>query len=86
MDYEKSLYENKQKGAFWGANQDFIQEGLSKREYFACAAMQGLLANSEGSVLTSSIHSQMVHDDPKAVASASLDYADELLKLLEEEK
>ncbi len=38
---------NKHLPAFACVNSDYIQEGLSKREYFAAMAMQGLVSNPE---------------------------------------
>lgn len=40
--------ENGKQGAFASMNEFERQEGLTKREYFAALAMQGLLANQNG--------------------------------------
>ena len=39
--------EEKEKGAFACVNKDYLQEGLTKREYFAACAMQAFI--TEGS-------------------------------------
>ena len=59
-------------------NPSFI--GLSKREYFAGLAMQGMLANPNG-VMT---ESGMWWHSPEEFARLSIICADELLKQLEE--
>ena len=46
-------------------------EGMSKRFYAACAAMQGIMANS---------NSKMINLDAINVARISFEYADEILK------
>jgi hypothetical protein len=51
-------------------NLGFTQIGLTKREYFAGLAMQGLCANGT---------------DPEDLAKISVEYADALLKELEDE-
>ena len=48
------------------------QDGLSKREYFAGLAMQGMLANKDACDF-----------DAFMTASISIEYADELLKQLQ---
>lgn len=74
---------NSEKSAFgYGyANESSHQEvhGLTKREYFAAMAMQGMLANEMemAHLLASSVPTS------KAVAGMAIDYADELLKQLE---
>ena len=45
--------------------------GMSKRFYAACAAMQGIMANS---------NSEMINLDAIGVARIAFEYADELLK------
>ena len=52
--------------------------GLTKREYFAAMAMQGLLA---GEVITRFEIMEM--SGKKTIATLAIDYADELLKELE---
>lgn len=55
-------------------NTTALHNGMSKRFYAACAAMQGLLANPYwASVNTNSI-------DPPQLVKKSLEVADELLK------
>ena len=49
-----------------------FREGLSKREYFAGLAMQGMLANKDACDF-----------DAFMTASISIEYADELLKQLQ---
>lgn len=69
--------------------------GLTKREYFAGLAMQGILSNpKEGEVTASSVlesigldkSTQYSFDEhyPKYIAKTALMYADELLKQLEQ--
>lgn len=50
----------------------YPQDGLSKREYFAGLAMQGMLANKDACDF-----------DAFMTASISIEYADELLKQLQ---
>jgi len=38
--------ENKDRSAFSCVNDIYLQEGLTKREYFAAKAMQGILSNN----------------------------------------
>jgi len=47
--------------------------GLTKREYFAAKAMQGMLANPE-----------QIKDTPKEISDLSINIADTLLNKLEE--
>ena len=54
--------------------------GLTKREYFAGLAMHGLLANSEWMERYENKRYVM----PNYVASSSIQYADELLKQLDQ--
>ena len=54
-------------------NTTAMYPGLTKREYFAAMAMQGLCANSVPGE----------HHMPKNLVSEALEYADELLKKLE---
>jgi len=53
--------------------------GLTKREYFAGLAMQGLLANSQTSLYK-------IGYSPENVSRASIQMADELLKQLDNGK
>ena len=50
-------------------------EGLTKREYFAGLAMQGMIANTDTYV-----------QDKSVIAKLSIEHADELLKQLENEQ
>ena len=50
--------------------------GLTKREYFAGLAMQGLCSNQE--------FLKNLNGEPNSVAQACIEIADELLKQLEE--
>ena len=52
--------------------------GLSKREYFAAKAMQGLLANQY-------TNGASTYPDVKEVSTISIKYADDLLAELEKE-
>lgn len=61
-----------QKPAFACANDGGINEGMSKRFYAACAAMQGLLANQE--VNKSNYYNNEI------LVGVSYSIADELLK------
>ena len=53
--------------------------GLTKREYFAGLAMQGLLSNS----YSNGFSQPLSEYDSKSIAKFSIEYADELLKQLE---
>ena len=66
---------NKDRGAFACVDPTYVQDGLTKREYFAGLAMQGLMTsqNSEGEWRHSIIDA----------AKISVKMADELLKQLE---
>jgi hypothetical protein len=66
--------ENEKKGAFAcvDSNRQYLQEGLTKREYFAGLAMQGIL--SKGSEY-----------DNEWICVRSLKLADELIKQLGDE-
>jgi hypothetical protein len=64
---------NKDRGAFTIIDHNYIQEGLTKREYFAAKAMQG--------VMSSSIHGVPVNF--KRGAEIAVEWADELIKALE---
>jgi hypothetical protein len=56
-----------------------MQEGLTKREYFAGVALQGMLANSS---LCKTI---TTNDEIETLCNASILFSDELLKKLENE-
>lgn len=56
--------------------------GLTKREYFAGLAMQGLLSNS----YSNGFSQPLSEYDSKSIAKFSIEYADELLKQLEKNK
>jgi hypothetical protein len=64
--------ENGKQGAFATSSDGCIQEGLTKREYFAGLAMQGILAKDS-----------CISD--KLCAEHAIVFADELLKQLENE-
>ena len=53
-----------------GQHNIVVKDGMSKRFYAACAAMQGLLANP---------NPDMVRMDAKSVADMAYKHADELL-------
>lgn len=53
--------------------------GMSKRFYAACAAMQGLLSNSQITLHFERINSK-VEQEREAIITASFELADELLK------
>ena len=63
--------ENKNKPAYPVSDNNYSGVGLTKREYFAGLAMQGLLATSRNLSI-----------DSKWLSEASIKYADELLKQL----
>lgn len=67
---------NKDKGAFTSVGENFIQEGLTKREYFAGLAMQGRLSAADS-------YNYAVSYD---VAYDSVVDADNLLAALEKTK
>ena len=54
--------------------------GLTKREHYAGLAMQGLLANS----YSNGFSQPLSEYDSKSIAKFSIEYADEILKQLEE--
>ena len=56
--------------------------GLTKREYFAGLAMQGMLSNSGTSIYLKGNIDLLV---PELVSKFAIEYADELLKQLENE-
>ncbi len=62
---------NEEQGAFACADGGAHQPGLTKREYFAALAMQGLLACPD------------IAASRKAIAEEAVQQADELLKALE---
>lgn len=66
--------ENGKQGAFAcvDSQKQYLQEGLTKREYFAAMAMQGILANPE-----------LTNLNINNLAILSINQADELLKELE---
>ena len=72
--------ENGKQGAFASVaisgNNGYQQEGLTKREYFAGLAMQGLCVNK--------ITSEIKQGECVDIAELSLLIADELLKQLEQ--
>lgn len=51
-------------------NVNTFDAGLTKREYFAAMAMQGLVSNSKAI------------NEPSTIANRAIKYADELLKIL----
>ena len=65
--------ENGEKGAFAVDGKSMLQTGLTKREYFAGLAMQGIL---------SAMHYPL-DANRKSVSEKSIQMADELLKQLE---
>lgn len=76
--------ENSKKSAYpLGVHTSNANAGLTKREYFAAMAMQGLLANPRLSDLQT-----MERFNGKTVGESlaiiSIEYADELLKQLEQ--
>jgi len=54
-------------------------QGITKREYFAAMAMQGILSNSRGVYTEKNFFAK----SPSDVSTLSLQHADELLKQLE---
>ena len=68
--------ENGKLPAFAAVTEDHIQEGLTKREYFAAMAMQGLIANAP----TGQLHN--VTDGTELAVV----WADALLKALSDEE
>lgn len=66
---------NSEQGAFSCAGNDGYQQGLTKREYFAGLAMQGMLADESGG-------QGGTYTAEKCITRA-IEFADELLKQLE---
>ena len=60
------------------ANEDVFQEGMSKRFYAACAAMQGMLTNKGAywQGYSENLNGYL----PEELAKLSYEFADELLK------
>ena len=61
-------------------NKERQYSGLTKREYFAGLAMQGLLANCNGGMTSGGNHVF----SPNGISELAVLHADELLKQLEE--
>lgn len=59
----------------------FDCDGMTKREYFAAMAMQGLLANS----FQDGINEPLSHANNTQIAGMAVDQADCLLQALEEQ-
>jgi hypothetical protein len=80
---QNNLTYNKNKSAFPAIDGVFYTAGLTKREYFAMAAMQGILANRElqECLLTDTEHDGTTSENCYAVFAVK--QADELLKHLE---
>lgn len=84
--------ENGEKSAFTGIVNEAVQHGLTKREYFAGLAMQGMLANIDQSYSEPFLEAhrelyfkkqqQLIND----VAIKSVEYSDALLKELDKHK
>lgn len=66
--------ENSKKGAFAALGLNIDQSGLTKREYFAAMAMQGLCINANS----------IDYTEIKVIATTAVTMADALLKQLEQ--
>jgi hypothetical protein len=74
--------ENGEQGAFPKRADGAPQTGLTKREYFAAMAMQGMLANLNGALMkggTKTLH-------PDHISEMSVIHADAVLKELDKPK
>lgn len=74
--------ENGEQGAFPKRADGAPQTGLTKREYFAAMAMQGMLANLNGAMMkggTKTLH-------PDHISEMSVIHADAVLKELDKSK
>lgn len=71
---DKLETKNKDKGAFACVDPEYLQEGLTKREYFAAKAMQGILGNQE--------FLKNLNADPDLVVTGILEISDKLLDRL----
>lgn len=60
--------------------------GLTKREHFAAMAMQTMATKDRGKYSQSDIEGKYHLDHPKWVAQAAVDYADALIKALNEKE
>lgn len=60
----------------------FAQEGLTKREYFAGLAMQGIISGIFSSKDAYNSFASQTHNISLRIANKSVEYADELLKQL----
>ena len=70
---------NGEQSAFTGIVNEACQPGLTKREYLAAMAMQGMLANLNGAMMkggTKTLH-------PDHISEMSVIHADALLKELD---
>ncbi|MCT4181834.1 hypothetical protein HZP54_17985 [Elizabethkingia anophelis] len=80
MDYaEEPIYPDPMRGAeqsYTNQTPSDLPTGLSKKEYYAGLAMQGILASDNSSEWIK----------PEELAKKSIQYADELLKQLENTK
>jgi hypothetical protein len=71
--------ENGKQGAFAcvDSQKQYLQEGLTKREYASVLAMQGILASRID------LNASSIVGNKKLYAKASIELADEILKQLE---
>ncbi len=74
--------ENEKQGAFATSADGCHQLGLTKREYFAALAMQGMLANLNGAMMKSG--TRTLH--PDHIAEMSVIHADAVLRELDKPK
>lgn len=56
----------------------YFNSGLTKREYFAALAMQGMLANTNGAITENGVNSL----NPVTIARAAVNQADYLIDYL----
>lgn len=71
---DKSETKNKDRGAFACIDTEYLQEGLTKREYFASKALQGMCAGIAKP------------ENPIVIAKDAVDLADALLEALEKKE
>lgn len=74
---------NADRGAFACCDeQNYLQEGLTKREYFAAQAMAAMIANPN---IRRPKETETIKEDLKSFSAIAVEYADGLLSALENE-
>lgn len=86
--FSKAAFYDRTSGCY-----DRSQEGLTKREYFAAMAMQGMLANINQSIGKPNVNEKSLEESLKRqnefieeVAAKSIQYSDALIKQLNKQQ